>query len=111
LVDTFDAHVGLKDSFAYAEAQIPQFFRDGVVQLTSSGRGFRGIEGRPITLSNIAIQSKLAYQQDLSLDLLERQIHLSICVVEDAQRADFPGDVFDIRRLVPLADAKIHEKA
>ena len=111
VVQAFDGHVGGELSFGQRDSLLA--YLPG--QLLDEGLGFGwfcgGGEAGTSALAGIAVESEVAYQEDLASGLEEIQIKTSVFIVEYSQAGDFSPQILAILGGVFLGYAEIDEQS
>ena len=72
--------------------------------------GCVGEAGAP-TLAAVSVECELAYQEDVSVDVLDTEVHLVIRVGKDAEVGDFVGNELGVFERVCVGYAEVDEQA
>ena len=105
-----DMHMCAKDSTGDGNAL---FFKQGkrfVVQRFGDLRVRRPVVGGAVAFAEVCQQSELADEKNVTVDLLQIEVHLAVFIPKTADLGNFFADPLQLFFRVPLAHSQIYEQ-
>lgn len=109
VVDEVHLHIGSELPRFYVETIL---LTETVVEVLIQRQCLLGAGGldkrRTVAMTHIAIECELRDRQNGTIDFLDTQVHLALCVLKNTQLCHFLGDIIGIGLRVGVGDA--HQK-
>jgi hypothetical protein len=94
------------DSYTLFGNEVGYFFVELLGQLRLGG----GVEAWAAALSTVAVQRKIADEQNPAADVKQVPIHLAVLIREDTHVHEFLSDEFGVFNSVLFADTEVNEQ-